>query len=391
MRILYYDCFCGISAEKNLGALLDLGVDQEYFSNELAKLQPDFTFTIDIGKKQAGGICGTQADLIPLATKACSLPETAEIIRHSTLSDRVKEASLSMLQKAAQAEAKVQGKSLAEICCPAGMVGAAVGAAVCMEYLRVGQVVASPVQVGGGFVQREYGLVPVPAPATVEILRGIPLKFGLVSSEVTNPAGAAFLAANAEMFTDKIDLSVERTGYGFGKEDLQIPHVLRIFLGTKGSAREEDEERAEQYVLETNIDDMNPELYGYIEERLFASGALDVYKTAIGMKKGRLATKISILMPAKREREILDVIFRETTALGVRKYKVEKIMLHRDFTRVRTAYGEATVKNAYYQGSLVKYKPEYEDCKRIAAERKIPIVEVYREVYKKIEEQKRGK
>jgi len=391
MRILYYDCFCGISAEMNLGALLDLGVDQEYFSHELAKLQPDFTFTLEISKKQVKGICGTQADLIPVKTTDCSLPETVEIIKHSTLSDRVKETSLNILQKVAQAEAKVQDKSLTAIYCPAGMIGAAVGAAVCLEYLRVGQVIASPVQVGGGFVQHESGLVPVPAPETVEILRGIPLRFGLASFEVTKPGGAAFLAVNAERFTDKIDISVEQIGYGFGKEDLHLPHVLRVYLGTTEKTGGEDEERAEQYVFETNIDDMNPELYGYLEERLFASGALDVYKTAIGMKKGRPATKISILVPETRESEILDVIFRETTALGVRKYKVEKIMLRRDFTRVLTAYGEVTVKNAYYQGSLIKYKPEYEDCKKIAAERNIPIAEVYREVYKKIEEHKRDK
>lgn len=228
------------------------------------------------------------------------------------------------------------------------------------------------------------GMRPVPAPAVVEMLREVPLQFGLLSSEVTDPAGAAFLAAKAAVFSGNVGFTIEKIGYGFGKEALPLPNVLRVYLGTQESGG--DEEREEQYILETNIDDMNPELFGYLEEKLFASGALDVYKSAIWMKKGRLATKVSVLVSEHRERAVLDVIFRETTALGLRKYKVEKIMLRRDFKQVMTAYGAVTVKNAYYQGKLVKYKPEYEECKKIAAERKVPIAEVYREVYRKLEE-----
>jgi hypothetical protein len=165
---------------------------------------------------------------------------------------------------------------------------------------------------------------------------------------------------------------------------------LRVYLGKeqKGKLNSEDggEEREEQYIMETNIDDMNPEIFGYIEEKLFERGALDVYKTAIGMNKGRPAIKLSILIKEKQERDILDIIFRETTALGIRKYKVEKIMLQRNFTQVATQYGEVTVKNSYYQGTLVKYKPEYDDCKNIAREKNLPIAKIYREVHKVIEE-----
>jgi uncharacterized protein (TIGR00299 family) protein len=295
-----------------------------------------------------------------------------------------------MFMKVAEAEAKVHGKALREV--HFHEVGATdsiidfVGAAICLDYLQVDMIKASPVQVGGGFVECAHGLIPIPAPATVEILRGIPLKSGLVPYETTTPTGAAILAANVEAFTEKMDFYVKQIGYGIGHKDLEIPNVLRVYIGEEEKGEEGGEEREDQYILETNIDDMNPEIYGYIEEKLFEKGALDVYKTAISMKKNRPAVKLSVLITEKQERDVLDVVFNETTALGMRKYKVEKIMLHRDFTRVKTQFGDVTVKNAYYQGKLVKFKPEYDDCKKIASEKNIPIAKVYREVYKLLEE-----
>jgi hypothetical protein len=241
---------------------------------------------------------------------------------------------------------------------------------------------ASSVQVGGGFVKCAHGLIPVPAPATVEILRNIPIKSGIVQFETTTPTGAAILAANVEEFIDKVDFSIEKIGYGIGHRDLEIPNVLRVYLGKEGN----EEEVQEQYIIETNIDDMNPELYGYVEEKLFASGALDVYKTPIVMKKGRPATKLTILTNLKNEKSVLDVVFKETTSIGLRKYKVEKIMLNREFVQVDTKYGKVTVKNSYYNGELVKYKAEYEDCKKIALENNIAILEVYKEVNKVLEQ-----
>ena len=245
--------------------------------------------------------------------------------------------------KVAEAEAKVHGKSLYEV--HFHEVGATdsiidfVGAAVCLDYLKVDKIMASSVQLGGGFTKCAHGIIPIPAPATVEILLGIPIKAGIVPFETTTPTGAAILAANVEVFTDQIDFSVEKIGYGIGHRELEIPNVLRVYLGKeeieeKGKRSEVGgEEREDQYILETNIDDMNPEIFGYIEEKLFEKGALDVYKTAISMKKSRPAIKLSILIKEKQERDILDVIFRETTALGLRKYKVEKIMLQRDFVQ----------------------------------------------------------
>ncbi|HYH03720.1 MAG TPA: nickel pincer cofactor biosynthesis protein LarC [Bacillota bacterium] len=427
MKVLYYDCFCGISGDMNLGALVDLGVDGEYLVQELSKLQLDSEYQIKIQKTQKMGITGTKVDVI-LNTEAHehhehhehrehlghsemepqtgghpthdhhlhlqaehqhthhhhhhhrNLQDIEKIINDSDLSDRVKKLSRDMFLTIARAEAKVHGKSVDEI--HFHEVGAVdsivdmVGAAVALDYLKVDKIMASPVQVGGGFVKCAHGLFPVPAPATVEILTGIPMKAGLVPFETTTPTGAAILAANVDQFTDRLEFAVEKIGYGIGNRDLEVPNVLRVYLGQlkTGEAIEE------QWILETNIDDMNPEFYGYVEEQLFGAGALDVFKTPIIMKKGRPAVKLSILIDPTNEREILEVIFRETTSLGVRKYRVEKTMLQREFKQVGTQYGAITVKTAYYEGEMVKYKAEYEDCYRAAQQHRVPIAKVYQAV-----------
>lgn len=415
-KVLYYDCFCGISGDMNLGALLDLGVEEDYLRHELSKLNLEAEYEFQVKKDNKKGITGTRVDVLlknaahthqnehhhnghhhheaPTSHESDNyhthhvhrnLKDIETIIINSSLNNRVKKLSLAIFMKVAGAEAKVHGKPLHEV--HFHEVGAVdsivdiVGAAVCIDYLKVDKIMASSVQVGGGFVKCAHGIIPVPAPATVEILKDIPVKSGIVPFETTTPTGAAILAANVAVFTDQMDFSIEKTGYGIGHRELEIPNVLRIYLGYENK----DVTREDQYILETNIDDMNPELYGYIEEKLFAEGALDVYKTAISMKKGRAATKLSILVNEENEKSVLDIIFRETTSIGVRKYKVEKIMLPRDFEKVSTQYGNVTIKNAYYQGEKVKYKPEYEDCRRIAIEKNIPIARVYREVSKMME------
>lgn len=429
MKVLYYDCFCGISGDMNLAALLDLGVDQEYLRHELSKLRLDDEYELRIKKDSKHGIGGTRVDVVlghevhahgedsaaghgehehhhhhhhhhgdashsgqtvighgdHVHHEHRNLRDIENIINTSAVSDKVKELSLRMFRKVAEAEAKVHGKSLYEV--HFHEVGATdsivdiVGAAICLDYLKVDKIMASPVQVGGGFVKCAHGVIPVPAPATVEILQGIPVKAGLVSFETTTPTGAAILAANVTEFTGQLDFSITGTGYGIGHRDLDIPNILRVYLGQEAAGEELDG----QYILETNIDDMNPELYGYVEERLFAQGALDVFKTPIIMKKGRSGIKLSVLVGGDREEAIRDILFRETTSIGMRKYKVEKIMLRREFEEIETPYGPVTVKHSYYQGEKIKSKPEYEDCRKLALERNIPVARVYREVYKSLE------
>ncbi|MFL0165139.1 nickel pincer cofactor biosynthesis protein LarC [Candidatus Clostridium helianthi] len=460
MRILYYDCFCGISGDMNLAAMLNLGVPKEYLFKEISKLNLNSEYDIQINSSEKLGITGTRVDVIlkdelnnadnigykdfehcsndiikdhshshvhdeehnhhdhshgedashnhehnhPHSHEHdCShnhepahvhnhsgnhehhhrnLKDIENIINSSDLSEKVKNLSLNMFMRVAEAEAKVHGKTLYEV--HFHEVGAIdsivdiVGAAICLDYLKVDKIMASHVQVGGGFVKCAHGLMPVPAPATVEILKGIPINVGVVQFETTTPTGAAILAENVQEFTSKMDFSIKKIGYGIGHRDLDIPNVLRVYLGEDSRL----EKIEEQYILETNIDDMNPEFYGYIEEKLFDAGALDVFKTPIFMKKGRPGIKLSILISEKIEKDILDIVFEETTSIGVRKYKVEKIMLNREFSKVETQYGEVTIKKSYYKGNLVKYKPEYEECKKIAKENNITMEKVYREVYK---------
>lgn len=454
MKILYYDCFCGISGDMNLAALLDLGVPKEYLLEEIAKLKLDSEYEIKIEKASKHGITGTRVDVILKLHNykhmeehqhkhedriPCShahdnnensilhnhthdhnhhhshvhdnlnayhhnhghshlheenhshhehhhrnLKDIENIINSSELNDKVKNLSLHMFMKVAEAEAKVHGKSLHEV--HFHEVGAIdsivdiVGAAICLDYLNVDKIMASPVQVGGGFVKCAHGLMPVPAPATVEILKNIPINTGIVQFETTTPTGAAILAANVKEFTTKIDFIINKTAYGIGHRDLEIPNVLRVYLGEEIAV----EKVEEQYILETNIDDMNPEFYEYVEEKLFEAGALDVYKTAIFMKKGRPGVKLSILITEEIEPKVLEVVFNETTSIGVRKYKVEKIMLNREFSKVKTQYGDITIKKSYYKGKLVKYKPEYEECKAVAKEKDINLEKIYKEIYKEI-------
>ena len=436
MKILYYDCFCGISGDMNLAALIDLGVSKEYLIKELSKLNLNSEYEIKVERAAKLGITGTRVDVIlkdelndeaHVSEQALhehsyehyhyngdehhhegsnhthehdhshehsheehnhshehhhrNLKDIEEIINSSDLSNRVKELSLKMFMKVAEAVAKVHGKALYEV--HFHEVGAIdsivdmVGAAICLDYLNVDKIIASPVQVGGGFVKCAHGLMPVPAPATTEILKNIPINTGIVQFETTTPTGAAILSANVEEFTPKVDFSITKVAYGIGHRDLEIPNVLRVYLGDA----ENFEKVEKQYILETNIDDMNPEIYGYIEEKLFDSGALDVFKTSISMKKGRPGVKLSVLVDEQSEKTVLDIIFEETTSIGVRKYEVEKIMLNREFSKVETEYGNITVKKSYYKGKLVKYKPEYEECKAIAKEKNVSINKVYKAVY----------
>ncbi|MEQ8226399.1 MAG: nickel pincer cofactor biosynthesis protein LarC, partial [Candidatus Eremiobacterota bacterium] len=381
-----------------------------------SKLQLDGEYKINIKKGIKKGICGTKVDVILTHEEYVNhdhyhheghdhhndhhcdhdhhhrnLKDIEHIINRSTLNDRVKKSSINMFMRIAEAEAKVHGKSIYEV--HFHEVGAVdsivdiVGSAIALDYLNIDKVMASSVQLGGGFVTCAHGIIPVPAPATVEILKNIPVRSGIVPFETTTPTGAAILAENAAEFTDKMDFSIEKIGYGLGNRELDIPNVLRVYVGEK----KEGEDIEEQYIIEVNIDDMNPEFYGFVEECLFEAGALDVFMTSIIMKKGRPAIKLSILTDKAREHDVLDIIFRETTSIGIRKFKVEKIMLKRDFLTIKTIYGDVKIKNSYYDGEIVKYKAEYEDCKRMARENNVPIAHVYREIYKMMDRDLYGK
>jgi uncharacterized protein (TIGR00299 family) protein len=396
MKVLYYDCFSGISGDMNLGAMVDLGVDPEYLKSELKKLHVD-NFKVEFKTDQRKGITGTRAHVMIMKKKAKSLAagheqhnhsrnlnDIKEIINHSSLNDFVKKLSLDIFQRIAEAEAKIHGKSIDEI--HFHEVGAIdsivdiVGAAICIDYIKPDEIISSSVEVGGGFVKCEHGIFPVPAPATAEILKNIPIKSGAVQSETTTPTGAAILASLVNEFTDKIQFTIHKTGYGIGSEDFSIPNVLRVHLGEFAGQSVSGEDVHTASLIECNIDDMNPEMYGHIMDLLFEKGADDVFITPIIMKKARPASKLSVLCSPETDGEITNILLTHTTSFGVRKQKVDKVVLKREFQKIMTRYGPVTLKTAIYKGKRLKSKPEYEDCVRIAKENNIPVHLIYQEI-----------
>lgn len=312
--------------------------------------------------------------------------EIKQIIKTSHLSQRVQKMALAIFEEIAIAEAHIHNKSVDEV--HFHEVGAidsivdVVGAAICIDALGVTQIMASTVELGSGFVRCSHGLMPIPAPATAEILRGVPVKSTVPKFEMTTPTGAAILKAMVHTFTDQLDFTIDKVGYGLGSRDMTIPNLLRVMLVTLPQAKENPEpvhstenllETNTEYLLETNIDDMTPEYLAFAQERLFEAGALDVYQTPIIMKKGRSATMLSVLVSCENLEVIKRTLFTNTTAIGCRVIPIEKIKLERDYQKVQTPFGQITLKNAYYNGVLVNQKPEYDQVAAIAREQNITV------------------
>jgi hypothetical protein len=394
MKILYYDCFAGISGDMNLGAMLDLGVDQKYLLKELGNLPID-SYKIKVYKDKRGGITGTKVDVIvPPQEKASSrhtqkkrnFRDITRMIKQSNLSANVKKISLDIFTRLARAEGKIHGHKIEDV--HFHEIGAIdsiidiVGAAICLDYLKVDKVISSPIQVGSGIINCSHGTLPVPAPATAEILQGIPIKTGLVPFEATTPTGAAIIATTAAYFTERIDFTPQKIGYGLGSKDSSIPNILRLFLGeiSADAAKADDPETGVAVIIECNIDDMNPELYDALMERLFSAGAHDVFLTPIIMKKSRPAVTVSVLCDVSQQKVMEEIFWLNSSTFGLRSYKVAKSMLQRETVKVKTRYGEITVKNGCLNGRIIKSKPEYEDCKRLAKENGVSIQDIYKSI-----------
>lgn len=399
MKILYYDCFSGISGDMNLGALLDLGIDKSYLINELKKIKLD-EYEIEVSKELKQGIEGTKVNVIVKEkhhhhnhkhghshshSHHRHYSDIKKMIEGSDLSENVKSGSLKVFEKIGIAEAKIHGKTLEEI--HFHEVGAVdsivdiVGAAILIEKLGVEQIYSSSVQVGGGFVKCAHGTFPVPAPATTEILSGIPIKKGVVEHETTTPTGAAILASYVNVFDDKAQLKIEKTAYGIGHKDFGIPNVLRVHLAEV----ETHTSYGTSIITECNIDDMNPEYYEFVMDKLFDGGVNDVYFTPIHMKKSRPAIKLSVLHPKELSQEIEKIIFEHTSTIGLRRITVEKAFLKREFKKIKTKYGDITIKYAFTGNAEKKWKPEYIECVTIANDNNISLQELYNEINKHIE------
>ncbi len=379
-HILYYDCFAGISGDMHLAALLDLGVDYDELVLELAKLGVD-GYGIQAQRASRKGITGTQVRVVvdPKQPHHRNLRQIEALIGNSLLADAVQARAITVFRRLAEAEARIHDTSPDQI--HFHEVGALdaivdiVGGAIALEWLNVDRVLCSPVELGSGIAHCEHGVLPVPAPATLELLKGVPVRLGAVPFEATTPTGAALLATFVDEFVERLTFSVNRIGYGVGHRDGPIPNVLRVCLGEQA----ETEEQGELWMLECNIDDMNPEYYDHVLDRLLAAGALDAWLTPVQMKKNRPGTLLSVLCPPPLVLRLRELLFIETTTLGVRAYPVQRTALVRETISVATRYGEVAVKVAYFQGRPLRGKPEYEDCKRVALEQGVPLHAVYAE------------
>lgn len=389
MRILYYDCFAGISGDMNLGALLDLGVAPDHLRRELAKV-PLTGYTLDIRRASRGGISGTQVSvrLDPAPPPHRHLANIEAIITASELTAEVQQSALAVFRNLAEAEAQVHGIPVAAVHFhEVGAVDALVdiiGAAICRQALAVERILCSPVELGSGQVRCAHGLLPVPAPATAVLMRGKPVKCGALPFEATTPTGAALLATWVDEFTAQPAFTLHQTGYGIGQRVAATPNVLRVFLGEQPDHEAATETIESLCLLECNLDDLNPELYEHVMNQLFKQGALEVYWTPVVMKKSRPGVLLSVLCEPPRITSLMAILFAETTTLGVRQQRVERTALVRETVSITTRYGQVRVKTARYRQQLVNCKAEYEDCKRLAEEGAVPLKRVYAEVNRAI-------
>jgi uncharacterized protein (TIGR00299 family) protein len=379
MKILFYDCFSGISGDMNLGAMIDIGIEKEFLVSELKKLRLH-GWELKAETDQRHGIKGTKVTVLQSHHSHIhrTLPDILKMIDDSDLDDKTRDLSKNIFMKVAEAESKVHGIKLQEV--HFHEVGAIdsivdmVGAAICFNALKVDAVHISTIELGGGLVKCNHGLLPVPAPATAEILKGLPVSTGGVDFEATTPTGAAIVATLGTVFGKSRELKIEKTGYGIGQKDHpQVPNLLRVFLGEA----EMKNGGHDALLIECNIDDMNPEFFEYISERLFRVGAGDVFISNVLMKKGRPGSMLSVICEPGIEDSIKNIIFTESTSLGIRTFPFRKDTLARKFEKVSTIYGEVTVKRSYYKDNEVSSKPEFEDCRRIAEKFEIPVKEVY--------------
>lgn len=403
-RVMYFDCFAGAAGDMVLGALLDAGLPIAALTQALGSL--GVGHQLKATRVVRAGITATHVDLVAAAGhddghrdqhhdhgsgkdpehhhghhhgghdqlhshEHRSLAEISHLIGHSALSAAGKARAIELFRRIGEAEAAIHNMSIDDV--HLHEVGAVdsivdiVGAVFALEWFGIDDIVASPLNVGGGMVEMAHGVFPVPAPATLRLLAGAPVYSSGIEAELLTPTGALIVSSYARAYGPMPAMTVERIGYGAGTRDLgKVPNVLRVVIGerTSASAAPPDVETIVQ--LECEIDDMSPQLFGPVSDRLFAAGALDVFLTAAQMKKGRPGTLLTVLAPPDKREALCDLVFRETTTLGVRFQEMWRETLDRKWVDVAVTGGTVRVKVATRRGEIVNAAPEFEDCVRVA-------------------------
>ena len=378
MRIAYLDCFSGISGDMMLGALVDSGIELGVLNAAVASLGlPGCRLKAEATRK--GGVRATQVRVETQPENAHRhLSQITQLIAGSTLTDRQKQLAIRIFRKLAEAEARVHGTSIDKV--HFHEVGAAdsiadiVGTAVGWDLLGIHRAAASPIPTGTGEIRIAHGTCRVPAPATAELLHGIPLAPSSIPCELTTPTGAAIVACLVDRFGPMPAMTIHRIGYGAGQRDLhEQPNVLRLFIGTAA----DPDPGQPVWVVETNLDDISGELISYCTSRLREAGALDVYTTAIQMKKDRPGVKLTVLCGQSDLEQVETILFEETTTLGVRRWPVSRRVLERVPHAVTTPWGSIDGKVGWVAEGVPRFAPEFEACRRLAAQHHVPLRAIY--------------
>jgi uncharacterized protein (TIGR00299 family) protein len=393
-KLAYFDCFSGVSGDMTLGALVDAGADLAAIEAELREL-PVKGWSLAAEKVKRGALAAT---FVKVRTEEThhhrGLTKILDTIAKADLAPRAAERASAIFRRLGEAEARIHNTTVDQV--HFHEVGALdaivdiVGAAVGFELLGIEEFACSPVNVGGGRAETAHGPLPVPAPASIEMLRGKPVYSSGIEKELTTPTGAAIVSTLCSRFGALPAMTATGVGYGAGSWELaEQANVLRLVIGESAVQHARPGEQIVT-VLETNLDDMNPQIYGYLVEQAFAAGALDVYSTAVQMKKGRPGVLVTLLCEPHAVDGLVDLLFRETTTLGVRSYEARRRVLARETVTVQTPLGSVRVKLARLNGSVLNAAPEYEDCRRIAAERGVPLKQVLAEAALAFERKKRA-
>ena len=375
MKTLYFDCFAGASGDMILGAMVAAGVDPDELREQLSLLNVD-GFRIDFETTDRSGLSATYARVVTTDQKKHRhLSDIRRIIEASGITDAAKDLSIRIFTRLAEAEARVHNDPIEKV--HFHEVGAldaivdVVGAAICFDLLKIDRFVSSPLHVGSGMIEMAHGRFPIPPPAVTELLRGVPFYSGDIKGELLTPTGAAIVTTVCQEYGPIPRIKTDRTGYGAGTREYEnFPNVLRVLIGET----ELDDAASERlWMIETNLDDVSPQIIGHVMDRIFELGALDCYFTPVQMKKNRPGVLLSVLCKPEDKEAVMKLLFTETTTLGVRSYEVERRALRRSVVQVETQYGPIFVKVAHLNGRVVNEMPEFEQCRAAAIRANVPL------------------
>ena len=392
MRIAYFDCFSGASGDMILGALIDAGLSPQRLRQELKKLRIP-TIHLKAEKVLKAGLAATQVTVAGRNEKRShrNLKEILRIVERSGVEADVKEKSREIFERIASVEGKIHRMPMEEIhfheLGGLDSIVDIVGSVWGIRQLGIEKIYVSKVNVGGGFVKCEHGILPVPAPATLSLMEGKPVYSSGVERELFTPTGAAILTTLGSEFGSMPLINVERIGHGAGRDDFPHPNLLRLIIGTSVSTSQKER----VVVIETNIDDMNPQFYDYVIEKLLAMEVLEVFITPVLMKKNRPGHLLTVICPSEKLPSVTGFLLRETTTLGLRWHEEERAKTDREILPLQTKHGRIRFKLARWEGEVVNLSPEYEDCKKLALEKRVPLKEIFEEARKEAMTFRKGK